>query len=326
MDLKKSIIHRFGCDEGFIDIFFHMFQMKEALDLLKAIQEDRPLTLRVNTIKVIRQEVAAFLIHKGVRLAPLGKWSRVGLIIHKSVMPIGITAEYLAGYVAIQGGSSLLACLALAPCEGETIVDMSAAPGMKATYIAALMKNKGILIANDINKIRLKALMSNIQRLGVKNALVVNHNGSDLPRCIGLNRVDRLFLDAPSSGTGLVIKDPYLNLAKSQRVIMRCNEVQKRLIIAAIDMVDPKSRTGGYIVYSTSSLMIEENEKIIDFAKDARQIKVISTGLDFGRNGFVRDRFSSFHPSLRNSKRMYPHLHNLEGLFVCKIKKSCTYS
>lgn len=90
-----------------------------------------------------RRDLAATLINRGVNLDPLSTWSKVGLVVYESQVPVGATPEYMAGHYMLQSAASFLPVMALAPQEKERIVDMAASPGGKTTYIAALMRNTG---------------------------------------------------------------------------------------------------------------------------------------------------------------------------------------
>ncbi|XP_066918214.1 uncharacterized protein [Clytia hemisphaerica] len=317
--LVKDLMKYYSYNEYFMEYLVNLFPGGEILEFLEACEVRRPITIRSNSLKTRRRDLAQSLINRGVNLDPIGKWSKVGLVVYDSSVPIGATPEYLSGHYMLQGASSMLPVMALAPQEHEKIMDMCAAPGGKTTYIGALMKNTGMLVANDAKEERLKSLTANAHRMGINNLIVCNYDGRSFPKVMG--GFDRILLDAPCSGTGVISKDEQVKINKSEKDIMRCSHIQKELILAAIDSVDAKSKTGGYVVYSTCSIMVEENEWVVDYALAQRNVKLVPTGIDFGKEGYTKYKDRRFHPSLNLTRRFYPHTQNMDGFFVAKFKK-----
>ncbi|KAL8669175.1 MAG: hypothetical protein Q9168_006228 [Polycauliona sp. 1 TL-2023] len=319
--LLEDICIYYGYSPYLAEKLFSLFTPSEAFAFFESNETPRPLVIRTNTLRTSRRSLAQALINRGVTLEPVGKWSKVGLQIFESQVPLGATPEYLAGHYILQAASSFLPVMALAPQEDERVLEMAAAPGGKSTYIAALMKNTGILFANDSNKNRAKALIGNIHRLGAKNTIISSHDARAFPKIIG--GFDRVLLDAPCSGTGVIAKDPSVKTNKTETDFLRLPHLQKQMLLAAIDSVDHASKTGGYVVYSTCSVTVEENEGVVQYALSRRpNVKIVETGLSFGVDGFKRYRGKTFDEKMGWTKRFYPHKYNVDGFFVAKLKKT----
>lgn len=317
--LKSDIGVYYSYNEFLIDKFMNLFKLKELIEFFEANEVQRPITIRTNTLKTRRRDLAQALINRGVNLDPIGDWSKVGLVVYDAQVPIGATPEYLAGHYMIQGASSMLPVMALAPQENEKILDMCSAPGGKTSYLAALMRNTGCLVANDANKERLNAVVGNLHRLGITNSIVCNLDGRKISEHI--KDFDRVLVDAPCSGTGVISKDSSVKTSKDPIDIQRCSTIQRQLLLEAIDCLNYKSKTGGYVVYSTCSVLVEENEAVVEYALKHRDVKLVSTGLEFGKDGFLRYREHVFNPKMNLTRRYYPHKHNMDGFFVAKLKK-----
>uniref|UniRef100_G1PPU0 Nucleolar protein 1 n=1 Tax=Myotis lucifugus TaxID=59463 RepID=G1PPU0_MYOLU len=317
--LQRDLATYYSYGDFLLGKLMDLFPLSELVEFLEANEVPRPITLRTNTLKTRRRDLAQALINRGVNLDPLGKWSKTGLVVYDSSVPIGATPEYLAGHYMLQGASSMLPVMALAPQEHERILDMCCAPGGKTSYIAQLMKNTGVILANDANAERLKSVVGNLHRLGVTNTIISHYDGRQFPKVVG--GFDRVLLDAPCSGTGVISKDPAVKTNKDEKDILRCAHLQKELLLSAIDSVNATSKTGGYLVYCTCSIMVEENEWVVDYALKKRNVRLVPTGLDFGQEGFTRFRERRFHPTLRSTRRFYPHTHNMDGFFIAKFKK-----
>lgn len=317
--LLDDICEYYGYNRFLAGKILQLFKPAEAIEFFEASEVSRPVTIRANTLKTRRRDLVQVLVNRGVTVQPTGSWTKVGLQIFDSQVPIGATPEYLAGHYILQAASSFLPVMALDPQENERILDMAAAPGGKTTHISALMKDTGVVFANDPNKQRTKALIANIHRMGCTNTVVCNYDARRFPEVMG--GFDRVLLDAPCTGTGVISKDATVKTHRTEEDFSKIPMLQKELLLGAIDSVSERS-PGAIIVYSTCSIMVEENEAVIDYALRKRpNVKLIDTGLAIGQEGLVRFRGMSFHPSLAYTRRYYPHTNNVDGFFVAKLKK-----
>ncbi|KAL4929791.1 rRNA (cytosine-C5-)-methyltransferase NOP2 [Aspergillus undulatus] len=321
--LLNDICTYYGYTPFLAEKLFNLFTPMEAFAFFEANETPRPVVIRTNTLRTNRRSLAQALINRGVVLEPVGKWSKVGLQVFESAVPLGATPEYLAGHYILQAASSFLPAMALAPQENERVLDMASAPGGKTTYIAALMRNTGCVIANDASKPRAKGLIGNIHRLGCKNTIVTHLDArTAFPKAMG--GFDRVLLDAPCTGTGVISKDPGVKANKNERDFLAIPHMQRQLLLSAIDSVDHASKTGGYIVYSTCSVTVEENEAVVQYVLKKRpNVKLVETGLgDFGTPGFTHYMGKHFDEKMTMTRRYFPHRENVDGFFVCKLKKT----
>lgn len=319
--LSCDMAELFGYLPELVDYFLTMFNPSETLEFLEASDSARPLVIRTNTLKTRRKDLAASLLKRGVTLDPLANWSKVGLKITASPIPIGATPEYLSGQYMLQSAASFCPVLALNPNPGkEVVLDMSAAPGGKTSYLAQLMRNTGIIIANDLKAERQKATVANMHRLGVRNVVTSCYDGRKLGK-LWKNRFTKILLDAPCSGLGVISRDPSVKVQRTIKDVERCGVLQKELLLNAIDALSCKGKDGGIMVYSTCSVSVAENEDVVNYILGKRDVKIIEAGLDFGKPGFTRYQQKRYHPSLALTRRFYPHVHNMDGFYVAKIQK-----
>ena len=298
----------FGYEEWLIGRF-----MKYVPDVNKFLEtmEGRPMQyIRTNTIKISSNDLKKRLTSKGFQLG--STVIQDVFAVEKSSLPIGATAEYLLGYYYIQDLSSCIAVEALDVHENQIILDMASAPGGKTTFIAQKMKNTGCIVALDINSSRINSLISNIARCGAMNCCIYRMDSRQISE---LNiKFDRVLLDAPCSCEGVIIRDKTRKTSHTTQDIEYCVSNQMQLIDAAVKAVRP----GGLLVYSTCSFAPEENESIINSLLDRFDIKI--EPIEHGTEGLTSFGDIRFRDDLKNTKRLYPHIHNTLGFYIAKVR------
>ena len=214
--------------------------------------------LRVNTLKIASPE---FLDLSPYEIAPI-PWSSSGFTIESSegidTTPPGKHPYHSAGLYYLQEPSAMAVAEVLAPQPGEKVLDLAAAPGGKATHLAALMKNTGLLVANEIHPKRVWDLVENLERCGVTNTIVTN----EIPQKLADHfegYFDRVLLDAPCSGEGMFRKSELARMEWKPELVQSCSIRQSSILEQAARMVKP----GGHLAYTTCTFSAEENEGVI---------------------------------------------------------------
>jgi len=266
--------------------------------------------IRVNTLKISVEELKEKLEKKNCEIEEI-PWVKEGFWVRNCDLSKSI--EHILGYFFIQNASSMIPPLVLNPEKNDTILDLCAAPGAKTTQMAAMMKNQGLIIANDVHLKRLKALRGNLQRCGVTNTITTLMNGKSFWKT-GL-KFKKILLDVPCSGSGTL--NPRVFKQLSFGALKMLSSIQKKLLISASKCLEK----GGTIVYSTCSLEPEENEEVIDFAikKLGLKTKKIEIEAPFV-HAFSKWEEKEFDDSVTKAIRIIPS-EKTEGFFVCKLVK-----
>ena len=275
-------------------------RMKETLgdeydDFYKSFDKPRFHALRINTLKATSDELSEVVLSTiSEDGKPLRKvnWNKNGYYYSEDKTP-GKHPYHAAGAYYIQEPSAMLPGEMIDAKPGEIILDLCAAPGGKSTQIAAHMKGEGILVSNEINSARAKILSENIERMGIKNAIVLNETPASLSeRFQGC--FDKIMVDAPCSGEGMFRKTDIACEEWSEENVSMC-AIRQRQILECADIM---LKEGGIICYSTCTVAKEENEdNILAFMKDHPEYKLLE------------------------ERRIWPHKDDGEGHFCAVIKK-----
>ena len=277
-----------------------------------------PRAIRINTLKMDADDFKERLIKRRVEYRVL-PFNPVGLEIVNDHIPLSHTIDFFLGYFYYQGVASQIPALVLDVQPGQRVLDIAAAPGSKSTQLAAMMKNEGILILNDLSHQRLQALNVNVQRAGMINQMILNLAGERISK-IYPSWFDKVLVDAPCSALGTLAGSPEVASWWSMEKLKKLCISQKQLLISAYKAL----KVGGELVYSTCSITPEENEMLIDWMLNHYPLQVVDVPKqpDFpGSAGMVSYREQRFRPNLQKALRLYPHQHGTEGFFVIKLKK-----
>ncbi|MBY8983368.1 MAG: RsmB/NOP family class I SAM-dependent RNA methyltransferase, partial [Candidatus Lokiarchaeota archaeon] len=195
-------------------------------------------------------------------------------------------------------------------------IDMCAAPGGKSTQLAQIMENKGRLILIERNENRIPALEYNLRRMGIYNSIVINEDARHLEK-IDL-KVDKILLDAPCTGEGLIRDDPERKKNRTLNDIKKMAKIQEELLLTGLDLL----KKDGLLIYSTCSIAPEENEFVVnEVIKKKTNIRIKKINQQFGVPGYTKILGKELNDDLKLSQRFFPHIHDTIGFFICLLKR-----
>jgi len=286
------------------------FNPETIATLCDTINSIPPITIRTNTLKTTREELILSL-EGDVECLDKTPFAPDGLKIINPHQSIPELAGFKKGWFQVQDEAAQLVSLLLNPKPGETVLDACAGLGGKTAHIAQLMQNKGNIVALDKNEKKLQQLGFEMQRLSISivHARCYDLNSSLNNKQVGL--FDRVLLDAPCSGLGVLRRNPDIKWNSAEADLRRHANIQKRLLVNLANILKPK----GILVYSVCSIEPEENEAVINaFLKNHPEFVI-----DKSPGGLPENLPSQVEP--QTGFKTLPLLDNMDGFFLVRLRK-----
>ncbi|MEQ3280735.1 16S rRNA (cytosine(967)-C(5))-methyltransferase RsmB [Finegoldia magna] len=211
------------------------------------------------------------------------------------------TNEFKEGKFIIQDGSCSLCAEVLEPMENSVVLDICAAPGSKSCNIQELTNNQSIIYCNDINNNKIDRIKENVYKCGVENVQYLNFDATILQEDL-INKFDRILVDAPCSATGVINKNPEIKLFRTKKDVEDLVETQRRIL----ENCEKYLKKGGILVYSTCSLLKEENEENVDYIENKLNLKREDIDFYGDKNEFIK---------------LMPFQKGTQGFFISKFLK-----
>lgn len=286
---------------------------------LEVVRTREPRTLRVNTVRITPEDLRARLEAKGYGVHAVDQqpdFFRITGEREDGRPPVSDTVEHWAGHFYIQQTVTGWAAPLLDPQPGERVLDLCSAPGGKTTHLAAWMRGQGVVVASEVSEARIRALLANVYRMAHPNVMVVATDARDFPEGATF---DRVMVDVPCSAEGTLRKKAGVIPRKSKGARRKLVRIQEALLRRAIDLTRP----GGTLLYCTCTIDPAENEGVLsEVLKDA-PVEVDPIEMPVPHEPGVESwEEETYDPRMKHAVRMYPHLHDSGGLFLCRLRKA----
>ena len=275
--------------------------------ILEGLTKSRKTTIRVNTIKTSMTEIKEILEKEEISFKEV-PWNDFALIIENAdESRIRKLQIYNNGEIYMQSLSSMIPPIVHNPQANESILDMAAAPGGKTTEMACLSNNQAMITACEKNKIRCDKLKYNLEKQGANRVTIMQEDARKLSDFF---KFDKILLDAPCSGSGTInITDSNLEKYFSKELYIRAIKTQKELLEKAAKIV----KIGGEIVYSTCSILKDENEKIVQNILNKNNFEIVPINMNITEIPIL--------PTTIEGTLCVCPTKIYEGFYVAKIKK-----
>jgi 16S rRNA (cytosine967-C5)-methyltransferase len=282
---------------------------KETERLCASLNEPAPITIRVNTLKSTVPECQQELQREGIETRRT-KLSPFGLILEKRVNAQALTS-FKRGNFEIQDEGSQLIAMLVDPSEHDVVVDACAGGGGKTLHLAALMQNRGTLIAIDAEGRKLGNIRGRAERAGASCAALLVAPRDEPAIAQWRSRADRVLVDAPCSGSGTFRRNPWLKMTLTEEIVERMTEAQRLILNDYASLV----KVGGRLVYTTCSLLEKENGGNVSwFLNSHPEFSLVDAGEILARQGIGVDEASPY-------LTLLPHRTSTDGFFVAVMRK-----
>ncbi len=289
-DELRYLSIKYSYEPWIISLWMEAYDVDFVEKLLEAGNQTPDLTIRLNWLKVMKEDLIQSLKDKGYKVEE-GHYSQNAL--HVSGDDLLGTKLYKNGMFSIQDEASQMVAQLLEPAHGDLVMDVCAAPGGKTLAIAERMNNTGTVIASDIYKRKMEMVAKEAERLGITNVKTRTWDGTKVDSTM-VGKADKVLVDAPCSGLGVVRRKPEIKYKQNNQEMSELPVKQLGLLTASSKYVKP----GGVLMYSTCTINPYENERVVsDFLRKNPAFRVDQT------------------------KQMLPHVHKTDGFFICKMIK-----
>ncbi|PIC65675.1 16S rRNA (cytosine(967)-C(5))-methyltransferase [Sporosarcina sp. P13] len=288
--------------EWLIKRWIEQYGMEEATAIAVVNNMPPVTTARINSTKTNRGEVIGLLKKEGVLASP-GNLTAHSIQVESG--SLASTEAYKQGLLTVQDESSMLPALALQVEPGMKVLDMCAAPGGKTTHIAERMKNDGEIQAHDLHPHKLRLIEQNAQRLGLTSIHTTSGDSRELLKTYEPQSFDRVLVDAPCSGLGVIRRKPEIKYKKTVQDIKNLSVIQKDLLTVGSQLV----KKDGLLVYSTCTIERTENQEIVEwFLQQHGEFELVPLQI-----------IDQVHPS--DYVQILPHQYESDGFFVAALRR-----